>query len=92
MQKKQIEHYAESYKEMLQEDLDKYKHRAEVAEKALRRKCESEADNDCPYDENSEKCKECAEKRLCSTEYATQCYYERAIQQAEREIGGEKDK
>lgn len=67
-------------------------HRAEVAEKALRRKCESEADNDCPYDENSDKCKECAEKRLCSTEYATQCYYERAIQQAEREIGGEKDK
>lgn len=33
LQKKQIEHYAESYKEMLQEDLDKYKHRAEVAEK-----------------------------------------------------------
>lgn len=32
LQKKQIEHYAESYKEMLQEDLDKYKHRAEVAE------------------------------------------------------------
>lgn len=35
LQKKQIEHYAESYKEMLQEDLDKYKHRAEVAERAL---------------------------------------------------------
>lgn len=35
LQKKQIEHYAESYKEMLQEDLDKYKHRAEVAEKDL---------------------------------------------------------
>ena len=33
LQKKQIEHYAESYKEMLQEDLDKYKHRAEVAER-----------------------------------------------------------
>ena len=33
LQKKQIEHYAESYKEMLQEDLDAYKHRAEVAER-----------------------------------------------------------
>lgn len=35
LQKKQIEHYAESYKEMLQEDLDAYKHRAEVAERAF---------------------------------------------------------
>ena len=33
LQKKQIEHYAESYKEMLQEDFDKYKHRAEIAER-----------------------------------------------------------
>ena len=37
LQKKQIEHYAESYKEMLQEDLDAYKHRAEIAEKDLER-------------------------------------------------------
>lgn len=40
LQKKQIEHYAESYKEMLQEDLDKYKHRAEVVERALATVCE----------------------------------------------------
>ena len=39
LQKKQIEHYAESYKEMLQEDLDKYRHRAEVAERALLNSC-----------------------------------------------------
>lgn len=43
LQKKQIEHYAESYKEMLQEDLDKYKHRAEVAERALLRACKINA-------------------------------------------------
>lgn len=61
-------------------------HRADVAEKALRRKRESEADSTCPCDENSDKCKVCVEKRLCSTEYATQCYYEKAIHQAEREI------
>lgn len=68
------------------------KHRAEVAERALRRKCESEADSTCPCDENSDKCKVCAEKRLCSTEYATQCYYEKAIHQAEREIEEEEER
>ena len=67
-------------------------HRAEVAERALRRKCEIEADSTCPCDENSDKCKECAENRLCSTKYATQCYYEKAIQQAEREIEEEERK
>lgn len=70
---------------------DEYKHRAEVAERSLRRKCEIEADSTCPCDENSDKCKECAENRLCSTKYATQCYYEKAIQQAEREIEEEKN-
>ena len=67
-----------------------YKHRAEVAERALRRKCESEADSTCPYDEKSERCKECSEKRLCSTEYATQCFYEKALQQAEKELQEER--
>lgn len=73
-------------------DISAWKHRAEVAERALRRKCESEADSTCPCDENSDKCKVCAEKRLCSTEYATQCYYEMAIHQAEREIKEEERK
>ena len=76
----------------LDNQLKEYKHRAEVAERALRRKCESEADSTCPCDENSDKCKVCAEKGLCSTEYATQCYYERAIHQAEREIEDEERK
>lgn len=67
-------------------DIREAEHCAEVAERALRRKCESEADSTCPCDENSDKCRVCAEKRLCSTEYATQCYYEKAIHQAEREI------
>ena len=58
LQKKQIEHYAESYKEMLQEDLDKYKYRAEVAEKDLERHkwalscaCYDKARTYCPNDD-----------------------------------------
>lgn len=69
---------------------DQMKHRAEVAERALRNKCEAEADNTCPYDEKSKKCKECTEKRLCSTEYATQCFFELAIKQAEKELAEER--
>ena len=48
--------------EQIVKERDEYKHRAEKAEKALRRKCESEADSTCPYDEKSEKCKECKVK------------------------------
>lgn len=68
---------------------NKWKRIAKVLERALMRKCEIEADSTCPCDENSDKCKECAEKRLCSTEYATQCYFELAIQKAEFEIDKE---
>lgn len=71
---------------VIRDYMERLKRRAEVAERALRRKCEIEADSTCPCDENSDKCKECAENRLCSTKYATQCYYEKAIQHAEREI------
>ena len=82
--------YGDEEVEQIVRERDEYKHRAEVAERALRRKCESEADSTCPYDEKSERCKECSEKRLCSTEYATQCFYEKALQQAEKELREER--
>lgn len=63
LQKKQIEHYAESYKEMLQEDLDAYKHRAEVAERAL----ELMARGECTF-ASPEFYKEEAEKEIAMEE------------------------
>ena len=80
LQKKQIEHYAESYKEMLQEDLDKYKHRAEVAERALARLC----------DETMRDIRVIMYPSIGKQVRDKQELYDYCIEQAEREIAGEK--
>lgn len=80
-------------------DVSEWKHRAEVAEKndkikkvALHKICKKEAENGCPFGYNPEKCAKCmqTEEIWGCTENSTQCYYEKAIQQAEREIEEER--
>lgn len=75
LQKKQIEHYAESYKEMLQEDLDKYEHRAEIAERKYMIALSKYA-----------KC----DRKLTHYNKMTTAYDKEIIKQAEREIEEEK--
>lgn len=85
LQKKQIEHYAESYKELLQEDLDKYKHRAEVAERALL---------DCIKDSRPAHCSiaVCSKWTRCGDDACVETRKAMFIEQAEKELAeGKKD-
>lgn len=70
--------------------IKRLKSELERHKRALIKKCESEADSTCPDGYNPAKCKECDEKDLCSTDYAAQCYYEKALQEADREIEEER--
>lgn len=95
-----IKEFGEHIKHLTKER-DEWKKRAEVAEindkikeRALRKMCKKEAKNGCPFGDKPEKCAKCmqTEELLGCTENAAQCYYEKAIKKAKREIEEEERK